>query len=221
MIQEHEFVQPSESGLAGALLGFAGGMMDAYTYLTRGGVFANAETGNIVLLGIHLSQCEWQQALSYLLPVLAYALGIWITLIIRRYSITHLHWRQITVAVELAVILIAGFIPAGRLDFAVNIMIAFVCAIQVQSFRKIRGNVLATTMCTGNLRTGTELLHVALRDHDRHSLHRAMQYYSIIFCFILGAFLCGILAPALHQRTIWLSLIPLALVFLHMFRRPA
>ena len=38
----------------GALLAAAGGLLDAYTYLSRGGVFANAETGNMVLFGICL-----------------------------------------------------------------------------------------------------------------------------------------------------------------------
>ena len=38
------------------VLAVAGGFLDAYTYLTRGGVFANAETGNMVLLGVRLLQ---------------------------------------------------------------------------------------------------------------------------------------------------------------------
>ena len=52
-------IQPSESLANGLLLAFAGGMMDAYTYLCRGQVFANAETGNLVLLGIQLAQRNW------------------------------------------------------------------------------------------------------------------------------------------------------------------
>ena len=40
--------QMSESMLVWILLTFSGGYMDAYTYLFRGGVFANAQTGNPV-----------------------------------------------------------------------------------------------------------------------------------------------------------------------------
>ena len=43
--------QMSESLLLGVLLAVAGGFFDAYTYLCRGKVFANAQTGNIVLSG--------------------------------------------------------------------------------------------------------------------------------------------------------------------------
>lgn len=33
--------------------------MDAYSYLYRGEVFANAQTGNILLLSVCLSQGRW------------------------------------------------------------------------------------------------------------------------------------------------------------------
>ena len=42
----------------------------------RGKVFANAQTGNIVLLSTHLFEGDWGQALRYLVPVLAFLLGI-------------------------------------------------------------------------------------------------------------------------------------------------
>ena len=41
-------MQRSESFLVGALLAVSGGFLDAYTYLCRGGVFANAQTGNMI-----------------------------------------------------------------------------------------------------------------------------------------------------------------------------
>ncbi len=43
--------QMSDSLTVGVLLAVVGGFLDAYTYLLRGHVFANAQTGNIVLLG--------------------------------------------------------------------------------------------------------------------------------------------------------------------------
>lgn len=47
-----------EKMAVGICLALAGGFLDAYTYLLRGGVFANAQTGNIVLFGIHLAKQE-------------------------------------------------------------------------------------------------------------------------------------------------------------------
>lgn len=38
---------------------------------------------------------------------------------------------------EIAIITVAMFIPHGHLDPVVNIMIAFVCSLQVHSFRRV------------------------------------------------------------------------------------
>ena len=37
-------------------LATVGGFLEAYTYVTRDGVFANAQTGNIARMGLNLAQ---------------------------------------------------------------------------------------------------------------------------------------------------------------------
>ena len=51
------------------------GFYGAFTYLLRGNVFCNAQTGNVVLLGLALGQAKWGEALYYLFPISAYLLG--------------------------------------------------------------------------------------------------------------------------------------------------
>ena len=52
--------QMSESIELGIVLALAGGFMDAYSYMCRDGVFANAQTGNMLLLGINRREIgEW------------------------------------------------------------------------------------------------------------------------------------------------------------------
>ena len=68
--------QMSESIRLGMLLAISGGFMDAYSYIERGHVFANAQTGNILLFGVNLSEGNFKMAIHYFLPVLAFALGI-------------------------------------------------------------------------------------------------------------------------------------------------
>lgn len=69
----------SESYIVGVLLAVAGGFLDVYTYICRGGVFANAQTGNIVLLGISAADGNWEQIWSYICPILAFMAGILLT----------------------------------------------------------------------------------------------------------------------------------------------
>ena len=56
----------------GILLCLAGGFLDAYTYVTRGGVFANAQTANLILMTLGLATGKGAQALKYLVPILFY-----------------------------------------------------------------------------------------------------------------------------------------------------
>ena len=61
--------------LIGTLLTAAAGSFDAYTYLLHGEVFAGLQTGNVILLGVHLGQGQWYTAIRYLVPILAFMFG--------------------------------------------------------------------------------------------------------------------------------------------------
>lgn len=215
-------VQMSEAYSLGALLTVGGGFLDAYTYFIRGGVFSNAQTGNLVLLAIRLAEGDLTALPHYLPPILAFALGVVAAELVRdRFRASHaLHWRQAVVALEALVLLATAFLPQGPWDAAVNAAVSFVCAMQVEAFRKIRGNALATTMCTGNLRSGTELLYHGLRDRDSAALRRSLQYYGIILCFLAGGALGVWATDLLAERAILLCCAMLLVIFLAMFRAP-
>ena len=215
--------QMSESLLLGGLLALAGGFFDAYTYLCRGGVFANAQTGNIVLFGLKLAEREWLRALTYLLPILAFALGVVAAeLVKRRGKREHrpdgtLHWRQTIVLAEVCILAAVSF-ASQEYNTAVNIAISFVCAMQVETFRKVRGSAFATTMCTGNLRSGTEQLVLWRQTGDRKAARKARHYYAIILWFIAGAALGALCTDAWWERALLLTGVPLLVVFGLMFR---
>ena len=212
--------QTSESFRLGALLAIAGGILDAYTYLVRGGVFANAQTGNIVLLGVRLIQGQWLLALHYLIPILAFAAGVVVAEVIKHRFRQGggVHWRQITVGLELVLLAAVAFLPS-ILDSLANVAVSFVCAVQVESFRKVNGNAFATTMCTGNLRSGTERLFLYLKTGERDHWSRAIQYYGIILCFTAGAALGALCAGKMGQAGVLISLPPLIAGFVMMFER--
>ena len=214
----------SESMRLGALLAVAGGFFDAYTYLCRGGVFANAQTGNIVLLGLELAEREWLRALAYLAPILAFALGVVVAEVVKRRGKARqaggagMHWRQVIVLAEIVLLAVAAFLPQ-RMDMAVNILISFVCAMQVEAFRKVRGSAFATTMCTGNLRSGTEQLVIWRQTGDANAARKARHYYCIILFFILGAALGAVCTDTLGERALLITCVPLLAVFGIMFIR--
>ena len=80
--------------------------------------------------------------------------------------------------------------------------VRFVCAMQVESFRKIEGNAYATTMCIGNLRSGMEHLYRWHVTREKAHLHRAKVYCLVILVFVLGASLGGVACRSMGRYTI-------------------
>ena len=210
--------QMSESFLSAAFLSVSGGLQDAYTYIFRGKVFANAQTGNIVLLSQSIIDKDLVRAIHYLVPLLFFALGIAIAecIHVKFQRIQHIHWRQLVLVLEILLLLVVGFLPT-RLNLLANAMVSFACAMQVQAFRKVHGYPFASTMCIGNLRSGMDSLCAFFRTRNREPLRKAGHYFAIILFFALGAGLGGWGITQFGMGTIWLSCALLVVGFLLMF----
>ena len=208
-------LQMSETLRLGIILALSGGFMDAYSYLERGNVFANAQTGNLLLFGVNLAEGNYFAMLSYLLPVLAFTLGILLADTVRCLNI-RLHWRQLSVLLEAVILICVAFFPHSLNPLA-NSLTSFACGIQVESFRKICNRGAATTMCIGNLRSGTAALSFYLREKKPEQLRQAMYYFGIIVLFAVGAGIGGNLSANYGIHMIWVSCGLLIVSFLLMF----
>ena len=185
-----------------AFLTLSGGLQDAYTYFVRDGVFANAQTGNIVLMSVRAFSGDLAGVLRYLIPLTAFALGVFAAEMLRQRErrISVLHWRQLVVLAEILLLFLVGFLPP-ELNPLANALVSFTCAMQVQAFRKVNGSAYASTMCIGNLRSGVDAFCGYLETRDRRALRRAGRYFAVILFFALGAGLGGrALRPAGRRR---------------------
>ena len=185
--------QMSESFLTAVFLSLSGGLQDAYTYLFRGKVFANAQTGNIVLLSANIMDGQWDRVLHYLVPLCAFALG------------------------EVLLLFVVGFLPQEQ-NLLANAIVSFSCAMQVQAFRKVNGYAFASTMCIGDLRSGVEAFCIWRKTREPKAKDRMMRYFGIILLFAVGAGIGSVGAARLAGKTIWIScgllLVSFALMFI-------
>lgn len=211
-------IQMSEAFVNSAFLALSGGFQDAYTYNTRDEVFSNAQTGNVVLMSQHFMSGDWMNGLRYLFPILAFALGVFVAEQIQNIYKENrkLHWRQGILLVEIVILFLVGFLPQDYNTWA-TIMISFACAMQVQAFRKVRGYSYASTMCIGNLRSGTAALSTYVRERKPEQLEQTMYYFGIILLFAIGAGLGGVLSSRFGIHVIWVSCGLLCVSFLLMF----
>lgn len=211
----------SESLQLGIPLAVVGGFLEAYTFVCRGGVFANCQTGNMVLFALNAASGNFRKALLLIAPVIAFMIGVLLTEKVKSIfsSYPKLHWRQITILFEIVCLVTAALIPSGKLDVIVTTLIAFVCAIQVESFRKLRGSPYATTMCTGNLRSATDSLFLFLQEKDHQAGMRSSRYFLIVLFFMLGAVAGAALTNWLSEKAVLICCVLLLAVFLLMFIR--
>ena len=210
--------QMSDSFRAAVFIILSGGFQDAYTYICRGGVFANAQTGNVVLMSTALFQREWAAVLKYLVPVLSFLVGTAVAEVvhIRLKRMEKVHWRQLIILAEIVLLAAVGFLPE-TLNTTANAVVSFVCAMQVQTFRKVRGHAYASTMCIGNLRSGMEALCAYFRVRDKVILQKALTYFGVILVFGVGAGAGSVLTLALGCKAVWVCCILLSVSFGMMF----
>lgn len=202
--------QKSESIQLALFLALSGGFLDAYTYTCRDQVFANAQTGNIVRVGMTIANGQYLKTIRYGIPIFAFMIGILLAMTIRNKTYHYFHWRQVVLMIESIIIIIVGIIPK-QLYFNVlaNILVSLLCAMQAESFRKVLGNPFSSTMCTGNLRSATECLYSIIFDHNKQSLKKMNYYIGIIVTFIIGAFIGVLLTKVWIEKAILFVLLPL------------
>ena len=198
--------QMSESFLTAVFLSLSGGLQDAYTYLFRGKVFANAQTGNIVLLSSNIMDGQWDRVLHYLVPLCAFALGVLVAEKMRESfcNMQRLHWRQLVVLGEVLLLFIVGLLPQEQ-NLLAHAIVSFSCA-------------FASTMCIGDLRSGVEAFCIWCKTHEPKVKDRMMRYFGIILLFAVGAGIGSMGAARLAGKTIWIScgllLVSFALMFI-------
>lgn len=210
--------QMSESFLMVAFLSLSGGLQDAYTYVFRGNVFANAQTGNIVLLSQNIISRKWGGAIHYLIPLVSFAIGIIAAEMVRaRFKQSRkIHWRQLVLILEILLLFAVAFLPT-HFNIIANAIVSFSCAMQVQTFRKVNGYPFASTMCIGNIRSGMDSLYAYMRTRDKDILQKTMCYFGIIFLFACGAGIGEYFIQFMGAHTIWLSCGFLFISFMFMF----
>lgn len=193
-----------ESLLIGILLALVGGFLDIYTYLLKGNVFANAQTGNIVLMGLKLANQEYLDAIYYLIPIAAFFLGIVISEYIKHKlsKSQYVEWQHLIIIIETIILAIITFLPKEIPNPVSNVSIGLVCSLQVNAFKTTNGLPYASTMCTGNLRSAGQKLSAFLFQYDKQALRHCFHYLIIILSFILGAVIATFLINLFQQTAL-------------------
>jgi uncharacterized membrane protein YoaK (UPF0700 family) len=206
----------SEGLPVGMLLAGVGGFLDAYTFVGYNGVFANAQTGNVVLLGVDAQAGHWQEALLHIPPVVAFVLGVALAEIMAQPAVRRIvrrptRWVLIAEIVVLAAVAaVSGGIPSRVVPGA----IAFVAAVQISTFRSLDGVEYSSTLTTSNLRALTVNSLKWRTSHDPTARHHAALLGSIIAAFAVGAGVGALCTRLIHHQAAWIPAAVLMIVLI-------
>lgn len=197
-----------------ALLMFSAGMMGAYTYVLRGGVFCNAQTANVVIMAIAFGRGEWLRGLYYLIPISAYFSGAVVSEVLPSplKKLGFLRWDTCLVAIEAITLFGIGFIPLSVPHQVVQVIVNFIASMQYNTFRQAEGIPMATTFCTNHIRQVGIGFAKAVRKHDKTALKRGLIHAGMVLCFFCGGAALTYFCGFLKEKAIWIALIPLAVV---------
>lgn len=199
---------PERSLLVASLLSMSGGFLDAFTWLSLGGVFASSQTGNVVFLGVYAMSGQWQQAVHHLLPIAAFLLGASIAIRIR----APLLCLAGEIACLAAMMLLLHRVP----DMVAIPGISFGVALQSASFRQVeRWKYLSMTV-TGNM---LRAIDQSVATSDRDAARGAGTMLLLCLMFLLGAAISGCVTRWLGT---WSLALPIAssVCVLWLCRRP-
>jgi uncharacterized membrane protein YoaK (UPF0700 family) len=209
----------SNSFYLGVLLAMVGGFLDAYTFISRDGIFANAQTGNMVLLAVKAANREWKSALLFIPPIIAFILGVLVSEIVKIPHIREvLHsYRRSILILECLVLILVGLLPKGVPNIVVTVCIAFVSSLQISTFNKLDKWAYNSTMTTGNLRTATQAAYLALKERDHEAQKQFKEFFAIILSFLFGALTGTFSTTYLGNSSIWIAsgVLVIAIILYH------
>jgi uncharacterized membrane protein YoaK (UPF0700 family) len=204
------------------LLALIGGFLDGFTYVSHGHVFANAMTGNVVLLGIYAAARSWHQSLRHLPPIITFLFGICAAralLLARERKVLQYPYLSVVIT-ELVVCGIVALLPQHTPDIWITTSIAFAASMQVETFRVVNGRSFNSTFTTGNLRSLSEGLFDWIFRHNKDDARAKSGDFAVICStFLAGATIGGSAAALWGNRALGIDFILLSILILRLWPR--
>ena len=189
--------------IMGMLLAFVGGYLDAYTYITRDGVFATAQTGNTVLFAVRAASPEYDGALQNVPPFLAFIAGVLVAEHLKARLIDK--HRRAVLALECVILFVVGWLPGSVPNMIITISVAFVSSLQIGTFNKLGEWSYNSTITTGNLRTAASASYDGFVNHNEEAKKKFIAFVAIIVSFISGALIGTFFSTIFEYRAIWIA----------------
>lgn len=184
-------------------LAISGGFFEIYAYMSRGGIFANAQTGNLAILFKSICAGSIWGALYCMVPIILYMLAIFVTMEVPARMKNSIKWTELCVLIEMIIILFVGFIPETIPGRYAVLPIFFMTALQYNTFKSMRGQAVSTVFCTNNLRQVVIHYWRYKEKKDLQHIKYMNVYVIVLLSFGFGVILGFFSNIIFEEKAIW------------------
>ncbi|WP_156300375.1 YoaK family protein [Streptobacillus canis] len=189
------------------LLTIVGGFLEIYSYLLLGNVFATTITGNLILMAFNLKRLNFDNVLKYIVPIIFFCLGVYVSEKIK--SKVSENFGKVVLFLEIIILICIPFIGIQLISVS---LIAFISAIQIQTFRKVSENVYMSTMCTGNTRSLIEAVANGRKQDVKN-------YFVVIIGFLSGVLLGDVSILFFDKFSIYICVLILVGLLIYIMKK--
>lgn len=166
---------------------FLMGFIDAFTFITQDGLFASAQTGNMVVLAAKLFEGNPIEAFVHLASFVGFSVGAFMAQgVIERFK--EYGWRKYRSYLLLQVIflfiiaIIQQHVGASVIGFLLGLLAGY----ELTVFRKIKSTSINNGIMTGNTKNLMNNLYLAIFKKDKEALHTFFTLLLGVGIFMLG-----------------------------------
>jgi uncharacterized membrane protein YoaK (UPF0700 family) len=170
-------------------------------------VFANAQTGKIVIFGADLATHRWHSGVLRLPAIAAFLFGVAVTELLALPRVRGLakHPTRLVLMSEILALGVVGALPTAASTVLVTAAVAFVASLQVSTFRKVGDTPYSSTLTTSNLRNLISSVFAWLVGHHSAAGRDTLRLGGVIAAFTAGAILGALATRHIGAEASWLA----------------
>lgn len=184
------------------------GFIDAFTFLTQDGLFASAQTGNMVVMAAKLFTGDFLEAFAHVSSFIGFAVGAFLAQgLVERFK--EYGWKRYRVYLFLQMMLlfVTALVQQHIGTSVIGFLLGLLAGYELTVFRKIKSTSINNGIMTGNTKNLMNNLYLAIFHKNKESRQTFFTLLNGICVFMLGAGAGTIILLFDAQWSLWLAFI--------------
>lgn len=200
---------------------FLMGFIDVYTFLNYDGLFASAQTGNMVILGAKLLKGDFWEVLIHAFSFIGFMIGAFAAQgIVERYK--NRSWKRYRkyLFFQLVFLLILALIQTAVSASLIAFLLGLLAGYELTVFRKVKNTGMNNGIMTGNTKNLMNNMYLAVFHKKKEALQTFLDLLLGISLFLFGVIAGAAVLLISPLLILWLAFsLTAVFYFLLLFRK--